>query len=213
MGSTVSDQLTSGGSIPASSLHFRTGRNAEAESMVKEYHYSRRVPANVQMIGSLHLDGGLFGGDGPMVCAAFWSTPPTRWAEPILELSRLVRGEDKVPLTFLIARCVRELKKRDFDLLVSFADKTQGHDGYVYRASNWHYAGCRKSGIDGLVINGVFMPGRSCNSSFGTRSPRKVAEMFPHKTIEPHHDEGKHCYWLALGRRGEMKAKRLGLAT
>jgi hypothetical protein len=35
--------------------------------------------------------------------------------------------------------------------------------------------------------------------------------MFPHKTIEPHFDEGKHCYWLALGTKGEAKARRLGL--
>lgn len=213
MGNTASDQFADGGSIPASSLHFRTGRKAEAETMVKEHHYSRRVPGNVQMIGSLHLDGGLFGGDGPMVCAAFWSIPPTRWKEPVLELTRLVRGKDKVPLTFLIARCVRELKKRDFDLLVSFADKTQGHEGYVYRACNWNYAGCRERRMDGLIIDGTFKPGRSCNSVFGTQSPAKLAAMFPHKKIEPHYDEGKHCYWLALGRRGTKKAARLGLAT
>ena len=211
MGSTVGDLPASGGSIPASSLHFRTGRKAEAEAMVLAYHYSRRVPGNVQMVGSLHLDGGLFGGDGDMMCAAFWSSPPTRWAEPVLELTRLVRGEHKVPLTFLIARCARELKKRDFDLLVSFADKTQGHEGFVYRACNWNYAGCRKRSVDGIMIDGVFMPGRSCNAVYGTRSPAKLSALLPHKTIEPHFDEGKHCFWLALGRRGAKKAARLGL--
>jgi len=213
MGSTVSNQLTGGGSIPVSSLHFRTGRREEAEAMVLAYHYSRRIPSAVKMIGSVHLDGGLFGGDGPMLAAAFWSFPPTRWAEPVIELSRLVRGNDKVPLTFLISRSAKELKRQGCDLLVSFADKTHGHDGYVYRASNWHYAGCRERRMDGLMVDGAFIPGRMCNNKFGSSSPPKVRQMFPHKAIEPHYDEGKHCYWLSLGRRGAKKAERLGLAT
>ena len=181
--------------------------------MVKEFHYSHRTPGNVQMIGSLHLDGGLFGGDGPMVCAAFWSIPPTRWAEPVIELTRLVRANDKVPLTMLISLCCKQLKKRGHDLLVSFADRTQGHEGYVYRAANWNYAGCRERRMDGLIIDGEFKPGRSCNEQFGTSSPAKLAAMFPNKVIEPHYDEGKHLYWKAIGRRGIQKAHRLGIAT
>jgi hypothetical protein len=136
------------GAIPVSALHFRTGRLEEAKSMVLTHHYSRRVPSNVQMVGSLHLDGGLFGGDGPMVAAAFWTYPPTRWAETVVELARLVRGDERAPLTFLLARCVKELRRHGHDLLVSFADKTQGHEGYVYRAANWRYAGCRERRMD-----------------------------------------------------------------
>ena len=199
------------GAIPVSALHFRTGRVAEAEGMVMAHHHSRRVPANVQMVGSLHLDGGLFGGDGPMVAAAIWTHASARWSEQVLELARLVRGDDRVPLTFLLARCVRELRRQGHDLLVSFADRTQGHEGYVYRASNWRYAGCRKRAMDGLLVNGEFIPGRTCNSIFGTRSPDKVRALKPSWMIEPHFDEGKHCFWLPLGTRGEAKALRLGL--
>ena len=128
---TARHPLADGGAIPASSLHFRTGRRQEAEAMVLTHHYSRRVPSNVQMVGSLHLDGGLFGGDGQMVAAAFWTFPPTRWAEEVVELARLVRGDDRVPLSFLLSKCVKELKRQGRDLLVSFADRTQGHDMVV----------------------------------------------------------------------------------
>lgn len=202
-----------GGAIPAPSLHFRTGRNEEACGMVLKFHYSRRVPSNVQMVGSLHLDGGLFGGDGEMVAAAFWSIPPTRWGEEVIELTRLVRGDNRVPLTMLVSLCAKELKKRGHDLLVSFADKTQGHEGFVYRASNWRHAGCRDRACDGVIIDGAFHPGRTCNSIFGTRSPEKLRTMFPHKSIEPHYDEGKHLYWFPLGKRGHEKANRLGLVS
>lgn len=208
---TVGVQPTGEGAIPVSALHFRTGRKQEAEDLVLKHHYSQRLPANVQLIGSLHLDGGLFGGDGEMVAAAFFTFPPTRWTEPVLELSRLVRGNSRVPLTFLLSRCAQELKRNGYDLLVSFADKTQGHEGYVYRASNWNYSGCRDRSMDGVFIDDVFRPGRTCNQVFGTRSVLKLRQMFPTKSIEPHYDEGKHCYWLALGSRGKAKAARLGL--
>lgn len=208
---TARNHLANSGAIPASSLHFRTGRRQEADGMVLAYHYSKRVPSNVQMIGSLHLDGGLFGGDGPMVAAAFWTIPPTRWKEPVIELARLVRGDERVPLTLLVSLCVRELKKRGNDLLISFADKTQGHEGYVYRASNWRYSGKLERRMDGLMVNGQFIGGRACNHKFGTRSPDKVKGLKPGWTIEPHFDQGKHCYWLPLGKKGEEKAARLGL--
>jgi hypothetical protein len=207
------DQPGGGGAIPARSLHFRTGRRDEAEQMVLRHHYSRRVPSNVQMVGSLHLDGGLFGGDGPMVAAAFFSIPPTRWAEPVIELTRLVRAENRAPLTLLVSRCVAALRRQGHDLVVSFADRTQGHEGYVYRACNWRYAGCRQRAMDGVTIDGAFYPGRTCNSLYGTGSPDKLRAIMPNKTIEPHYDEGKHCYWVALGRKGTAKAARLGLAS
>lgn len=208
---TPKHHLGSGGAIPARSLHFRTGKTAEAESLVLRHHYSKRVPANVVLVGSLHLEGGLFGGDGRAVAACFFSIPPTRWSEPVYELSRLVRGDDKVPLTLLISLSVKQMKRMGADLLVSFADKTQGHEGFVYRAANWKYGGLRERRMDGVLIDGTFIPGRSCNSLYGTRSPAKLKLLMPTKQVEPHFDDGKHCYWLALNQAGEEKAMRLSL--
>jgi len=203
-------QSGGGGAIPASSLHFRTGRINEASQMVLTHHYSHRVPGSVVLVGSLHLDGGLFGGDGECVAAAFFSLPPTRWSEDVLELTRLVRADDRVPLSMLISLCVKALRKQKHDLLVSFADRTQGHEGFVYRASNWNYARCNDRSNDGVVVNGRFVPGRSAVGKYGTRSVDKLRKMFPHFSVEPHYDEGKHLYWLPLGKRGMEKATRLG---
>ena len=203
--------LPGDGAMPVSALHFRTGRVDEARALVLQHHYSRRCATNLRFVGSLHTDGGLFGGDGPMVAAALWYTPGTPWKEGVLELGRLVRGERRVPLTFLVSRCTKELKRQGYDLLVSYADSTQGHEGYVYRACNWRYHGKRKCTEDGVLIDGVFKPGRSCVQFFGTRSVSKLRALMPHKAIEPHYDEGKHCFWFPLGTKGEAKAARLGL--
>ena len=209
---TFTDQVKGGGAIPAHSLHFLCGEKNEVVPLVMRYHYSKMVPSNIQFVGTLHLSGGLFGDRGEAVAAAVFSIPPTRWSEDVLELSRLVRvPEYKPPLTFLISMCCKKLKSHGWDLIVSFADNTQGHEGIVYRASNWNYHGKRERRMDGLIINGVFVPGRTCNSLYGTRSPSKLKKIKPHLLIQPHYDEGKFLYWKPLGRIGEKKAGRLGL--
>lgn len=200
-----------GGSIPARSLLFAWGMADEANAMVRKHHYSHRPPSNVQFVGSLHKPDGLLGMPGTMVAACFFSIPPTRWSEPVLELSRLVRAASQVPLTMLISLSMKRLRK-EVDLVVSFADKTQGHTGYVYQAANWKYGGQRERAMDGCIIEGRFVPGRSCNSIYGTRSPEKLREQLK-CDVQPHFDEGKHLYWKPLSSSGTVKAERLELKS
>lgn len=192
--------------------HYHVGRYDAAASLIEMHHYSRRTPANVQFVATMHESGGLFGDYGEAVAACVFSIPPTRWSEPVLELSRLVRSEATVKLTGLIGFSCRELRRRGYDLLVSFADITQGHHGGIYQAASWCYGGARERRMDGVVINGSFIPGRSCNSRWGTRSPRKLNEKLNMEVV-PHYDAGKHIYWRGLGARGKKKAAKLGLAS
>lgn len=194
-------------------FHFALGKIDEASLLVMKYHYSKRPPANIQIVGSWHEDGGLFGDRGDCVAACFFSIPPTRWKEDVLELSRLVRRDDiKQPLTGLIAETCRWIKKRKLaDLVVSFADNTQGHHGGIYQASSWNFDGMRDRQNDGLIINGKFCPGRTLNSNYGTRSADKLKSLYPQWEIEKHWDEGKYLYWKAITNSGKKKAERLGL--
>lgn len=193
-------------------IHFHDNRYDDACELVVRYHYSKRVPSNVQYVGTWHIDGGLFGGSGEAVAACFLSIPPTRWSENVLELSRLVRRDDAtIQITGLIAQTARFAASRGADLLVSFADETHGHHGGVYQAASWNYDGRRDCRMGGIVMDGQFIPGRSCNSRFGTRSPTKLASMFPDRMVAPHYDLGKHLYWRALNKEGRRKAERIGL--
>ena len=193
--------------------HFAAGNVDDANALVVNHHYSGRAPANVQCVGTWHEDGGLFGDQGTAVAACFFSIPATRWPQDVLELSRLVRRPDVLfPLSALISQTVGHLKRKKIcNLVVSFADWTQGHHGGIYQAASWNYAGKRDRTNDGCMIDGVFVPGRSCNSRWGTRSPTKLAEIMPGHTVEPHFDEGKHLYWKATDRDGMKKAVALGL--
>ena len=197
---------------PGNKVHFHAGRYGEAVELIKRHHYSRRAPANVQCVGTLHDEGGLFGDYGNAVAACVFSIPPTRWSEEVWELSRLVRDDAPRPLTLLISKTCKAAKAKGAVLLVSFADKTHGHHGGVYQAASWNYSGARDRRVDGVVINGSFIPGRSCNSRWGTRSPSKLAGIL-NQDVQPHYDEGKHLYWKALTREGVKRAFRLGLES
>jgi hypothetical protein len=193
--------------------YFMTGASLEeAWPLIQNYHYSRRLPSNVQHCYGVREAGGLFGDFGPLTAVAAFSIPPTRWTEEVIELSRLVRHPSyERPLSSLISFACAQLKKQGWVLAVSFADWTQEHHGGIYQASNWFYAGKRQRAMDGVMIDGVFRPGRSCNSIHGTRSPDKLRSLLPDRQIEPHFDEGKHLYWKPLAVAGRSRAKRLGL--
>lgn len=193
--------------------HFHTGEVAEARALVKAHHYSRRWPSVVQVVGSWHETGGLFGDSGPMVAACAFGVPAARWGEEVLELSRLVRRPDaQVPLSGLVSETVRYIRRKSIaDLLVSFADWTQGHHGGIYQACSWNYDGQRDGRMDGVIVNGQFVPGRVANHTWGTRSPSLLADRGV--DAEPHYDLGKHLYWKPLTSGGKAKAHRLGLAS
>jgi hypothetical protein len=186
----------------------------ELWSLIKRFHYSKRMPGNIQHCYAVRAAGGLFGNHGEPLAGAIYSIPGTRWGEELIELTRLVRSPDfAVPLTKLISFSTGWLKRQGWALAVSFADRTQGHHGGIYQAAGWNYDGCRDRAMDGVLIDGVFKPGRSCNSAWGTRSPEKLRQLLPSRHIEPHFDEGKHLYWKPLAVAGKSKAKRLGLKS
>jgi hypothetical protein len=178
--------------------------------LVRRFHYSHRPPANVQQVVTAHVAGGLFGNHGPCVGACYFSIPPTRWSEEVYELSRLVRHEDyRFPISALVGFATRRIRGA-IDLVVSFADWSQGHMGTIYQACSWNYGGLRKCRMDGVTVEGRFVPGRSANSIYGTQSPTKLSSQLG-VDVEGHWDEGKRLYWKAFSPSGSAKAKRLGL--
>ncbi len=193
-------------------LHFRVGHMDDAERLIKTYHYSRRMAGNVQFVCTWHESGGLFGDRGEAVAACTFSIPGTRWAYPVLELSRLVRAPHvTAPLTSFLSLACRMLKKNNQSLVVSFADATQDHHGGIYQAASWAFSNYREPRQDGLLVDGVFIPGRSCNSRWGTSSPTKLGERLGAERVVPHMDAGKYLYWKWLNRAGKAQAQAMGL--
>jgi len=62
----------------------------------------------------------------------------------VLMLSRLAVAPEgpRNAASFLLARSVRFLvRERRWEVLVTYADGWQGHEGQIYRAANWQYVG------------------------------------------------------------------------
>lgn len=101
-------------------------------------------------------------------------------------------------------------------LIASFADPDQGHNGGIYQAGNWVYAGMTTS-ADEYIVNGRRMHGRALRSiRFGTRNDHKLAnipakniEEWARKVLDPNvkkvQGSSKHRYLYPL--TPEMRAK------
>lgn len=117
-----------------------------ARTFVCKYHYSKSAANTATVIhGLFHKD--------ELVGVALWM-PPTKgcaqsvagddWKQ-VLSLSRLAIHPD-VPTngaSFLIGRSIRLIKQEGrWKHLVTYADTGEGHEGTIYKATNWTYVGC-----------------------------------------------------------------------
>lgn len=69
-------------------------------------------------------------------------------AHKVYELNRLCvnDGFEKNVLSYFVSNCLKMLP--DDLILVSYADTAQGHNGYIYQATNWYYTGATKERTD-----------------------------------------------------------------
>lgn len=207
-GSTPTNQVGSGGSTPTPALEFRLGQRDAARQLVLSFHYSRRAKDGGRTIGTFHRPDK----HGLCVAACIFHEPPSIWRERVLDLHRLVRRpRHAVPLSRLISLTCKAVKRAGIaDLLISYADSTQGHHGGVYQASGWSFHGRRPAKVDGYIDPaGNFIPARTATEKLGcNRKAELVARGF---TL--HWDKGKYLYWRALTPSGMAKAARLGLQS
>ena len=115
---------------------------SEAHPLILNVHYARRLP-------SISYAFGLFRSDdmrgivtygmpaSPFVCSGICGEAHK---DKVLELNRLVlRHNGKNEASFLIANSIKQLPKPS--IIVSYADTDRNHNGCVYQASNFYFAG------------------------------------------------------------------------
>jgi hypothetical protein len=117
-------------------------------------HYAHRMP-NVSFCFGLYSDK-LEG-----VCN--FGSPPSRAlcvgvcgidnAHKVYELNRLIinEGLPKNTLSYFVGQCLK-LLPNDL-ILVSYADTSQNHHGYIYQATNWIYTGLSAKRIERFDID------------------------------------------------------------
>ena len=113
-------------------------------------HYAKRIPSISYAFG-IYVDDAMIGVVSYGVPASNNLTEGICGAEyksDVLELNRLVINSNapKNSASFLVGNSIKMLPKNS--IIVSYADKGQGHNGYVYQATNFLYTGATKERTD-----------------------------------------------------------------
>lgn len=138
-------------------VEFREITRDETKHFLLSRHYLQRMPPLSIAFGAFFLNklvGVMTFGKPPSnslckgVCGDFFSSK-------VYELNRLYTI-DEAPKNLeskFISYALKELKKKNW-VIISYADESMGHSGYVYQATNWIYTGKSAKRTDVYVGEG-----------------------------------------------------------
>ncbi len=168
-------------------------------------HYAKRMPSisyafglyeNSQLIGILTIGKP----PSPPLCVGVCGV---EYAEFVFELNRLCvnDGLQKNTLSYFVGKVLKQIK--DNLILVSYADTSQGHHGYIYQATNWIYTGISAKRTEWREI-GVNTHSKSVCDKTAISDMREQPEKF--HLIER---ARKHRYLYFTGKRAKEFRKFL----
>lgn len=132
------------------------------------------------------------------------------WEEKILELNRLCCENTRNVASLLVGRSLRMLPKPT--IIVSYADMSQGHVGYVYQATNFLYTGLSAKRTDWAIKGMEHLHGQTITDlSYGQENRgewmrKKYGDAFYLKD-RPR----KHRYIFLHGNRKQVATMRAAL--
>jgi len=127
-------------------------KSEETYPWLLQKHYAKRIPQIMYAFG-LYEESTLVGvvtygiPASPSLCMGICGK---EWSDKVLELNRLcLQDNTKNQSSFLVSNSIKLLPKPT--IVVSYADTSQGHVGYVYQATNFLYTGLSASRVDWTV--------------------------------------------------------------
>lgn len=141
-----------------------------------------------------------------------------KFQDTFLELNRLVvdEGLEKNVLSFFVSQTLKKLQTPS--VVVSYADSSQHHHGYIYQATNWIYTGLSKKFKDYAVIGLEHMHHSSIEDSVGRYDKNK--NINKHDLLKEKYGDRlymkerarKHRYFYVLGNKKQRKEMIKNLA-
>ena len=130
----------------------------------------------------------------------------------ITELTRVALRKHQTPVSKLISIAIKLLKKHcpGLRLIVSFADPHEGHNGGIYQAGNWIYAGKTGKGITYFDKSGKRWHSRNVGKEALVETSGWGMKKAPSKNLMRVIRPGKHRYLYPLDQ--EMKDRVMSLA-
>jgi len=146
-----------------------------AKFSCEKFHYSKSIPGGKTVrFGVWENDifiGVVIYGSG--VCPQIGNKYKLNQTQ-ICELVRVALTKHETPVSRIVAITLKLLKK-DFPslkMIVSYADKDQGHEGIIYRAGNWYLEGIVSENKKGnsYIIHGEKIHSRTLHKKYGVNS-------------------------------------------
>jgi hypothetical protein len=128
--------------------------NFQCKEWLLYKHYAKRIPSISYAFG-LHNENNILQGvvtyGRPVAHTLVKNTFNGSYQDCFLELNRLVinEGLEKNVLSFFVSQSLNMLPKPN--VVVSYADTSQNHHGYIYQSTNWYYTGLSEKVKDYMV--------------------------------------------------------------
>jgi len=177
---------------------------------LKKKHYAKRVPSISFAYGLFDrkkkLQGVITFGR-PIAHTLIQKTFGGEYQDTFMELNRLVvnEGLGKNVLSYFVSQSLKSLPKPM--AVVSYADTSQSHHGYIYQATNWFYSGLSSPRKDMYIRGMEHKHGASILDSLGRGvkdRTAKIRKMYGDKAYYKERPR-KHRYFFFLGDKKEVK--------
>ena len=184
-------------------------------------HYAKRIPNISYSFGLYDRNKFLKGVCSfakPMSHALVQGALGGKFTDTFLELNRLVVNDNlkKNTLSFFVSQSLMLLPKPQ--VVVSYADSSQHHHGYIYQATNWIYTGLSSKFTDYAVKGLEHMHHSSIEDSVGRYDKDKGINK--HQLLKKKYGDllykkerpRKHRYFYVLGNKKQRKEMIRNLA-
>lgn len=181
----------------------------------KYKHYAHRIPP-ISFAFGLYENNVLVGictYGKPIAFSLIQNVLKGQYQDIIYELNRLCvnEGLPKNTLSWFVSQTLHLLPKPM--CIVSYADSSQGHHGYIYQATNWIYTGLSIPFKDIMVkgyegkhsasINDLV--GRSDKNGGHMQKKKLLIEKFGEENVYTVERARKHRYFMFIGNKTQIK--------
>ncbi len=176
-------------------------------------HYARRIPS-ISFAFGLYKDKELCG----ILTVGTPSSSPLREGvcgkeniNYVYELNRLCvnDGMGRNVLSYFVGQCLKMLPPM---ILISYADTSQGHNGYIYQSTNWLYTGLSAKRTDWKIKGKEHLHGQTIADEF--RGVKNRAEAMRAKYGNDFYLKDrprKHRYVYFIGNKKQKKCWKASL--
>lgn len=186
---------------------------------VKEWflkkHYAKRIPSIsfcFALLNEQNITVGVCSFGRPIAHALVQHAFKGEYQDNFLELNRLVTNDDldKNACSFFLGQCLKQLPNPK--VIVSYADSSQNHNGYIYQATNWIYTGLSAKFMDYMVkgyehlhsASVMDMVGRS-DTNGHLNKVELLKQKFGEDNVYQVERSRKHRYFYFLGNKNDKK--------